>query len=265
MKSYIAQTLILIALIAIPFNLQSQTLHALIVADSKEKNAGEARKQDVKHLMSLLNLVSDVTGYNLEPHIIEPGESILFGSNYDVPSITSLILGLKIEKEDIFFFYYTGHGTKSFKVDDPFARPHIKGFEHKYLSLQMVQKLIQISQPRLSIVMGNLCNTYGGEDNPENRIFHQLDWTTQPKLTTQNRQQIKNLFRSKGQITSTSSMKGTYSYQSGDGGYFTKCFINSFYKRAEQNGLMSWNLILNETKTLSEQAIGVSPYYEIEF
>lgn len=263
MKIFTYKLTISIVLLVITLtNTHGQTLHAIIVADSKDATLGKATQQDIIHLKRFLVLVTDAGGYELKIHIVEPTNSLLFGSNYDVPKITSLILGLDMGEEDIFFFYYTGHGTPSFKEDDPFARPHIVSFEHKYLSLQTVQKLAQINEPRLSIVMGNLCNGYSDE-NEKIAQSRNIEWRDDMNLVGISLNRVRELLSVKGTLTATSSKRGSLSYSLPDGGIFTKLFINSFYEQAKEQSSCSWSDILNKTVELSQEAIEVEPYYEL--
>ena len=55
-----------------------------------------------------------------------------------------------------------GGGTRRYKFlggdNDPTEREGIAEDKYTYLSLRMVQDLIQLKRPRLSLVLGNLCN-----------------------------------------------------------------------------------------------------------
>jgi hypothetical protein len=264
MKSLKYQILLAALLFGLSFDTQSQTIHAILVADSKDAKIGSGAKQDISHIILLLQNASRATGYELKLQIIEPNYSILFGSNFDVPEITSIILGLDIEKDDVFFFYYSGHGSKSFNEDDPFARPHIEGYEHKYLSLQMVQKLAQISEPKLSIVMGSLCNVFSVDEDLNRPNSNFVGWKDKRLSSKGSLIKLRELFAQEGHITSTSSKRGKLSFTRKNGSAFTRFFINCLYASLETESSPTWNDILSDTKALSEKSINVTPYYEIE-
>jgi len=263
------QSLLPLIFILLVFRLSAQTIHAIIVADVEDATIGVAAEQDMKQMVKLLQEVASAINYQFVHHLITPHYSLLMGRRYDVPKITSLILGLDIRDEDIFFFYYSGHGSPSFNENDPFARPHIVDYEHKYLSLGMVQKLIQISEPRLSIVMGNLCN--GSWNNPDHPFTKPSQWGSLFEQGNTTNQNLKALFMDyKGQITATSSERGLLSYaqtrgldKDYHGGIFTILFYNSLVAEVQQPEKPSWNHIFTNATHALQARSNRKPYYEI--
>jgi hypothetical protein len=264
MKRFII-SLIVPLLILISLSVTAQTVHGVIVADTKDPSIGEAAKEDSKRIAAFLGLIGEALDYEVAITLIAPANnSILFGSRFETSEITSIILNLNMNKDDIFFFYYSGHGLASRDDDDPFARPVIGADKYNYLSLQMIQKLVRIHEPRLSFVMGSLCNSFpGGSSNP--KYAEHIAWDAPKVLNRNTKANITALFAQlEGTVTVTSSNRGMTSFAQKDGGVFTKLFINSFNQAVENSyASPSWVSLLAIVAKASTESHDRTPYYEI--
>ena len=269
MKTQILKIFIIVVTVFSNLAAATQTLHSIIVADTKDPSIGDAKKQDLKHMNSLAHFIAQALGYEVKQTIFEPKYSILFGRHFNSSEITSTLLDLKIGKNDVVVFYYGGHGTSSTEADDPFARVTIAGDKHSYLSLKMVQNLINIKQPRFSLVMGDLCNGNYADPGEPNFKRQRVKWQKLNPLNRLTTKNIKSLFlNAQGHVTVTSSQPGTLSYaqiEGGEysGGIFAILFQNNFLKAIESPTPTSWDQIFEKTSFATKERMNRTPYYEI--
>ncbi|MEM9297181.1 MAG: caspase family protein [Bacteroidota bacterium] len=242
--------------------LQAQTIHCFIVADKNDPEIGDAVRKDVAYINALVSFFSLATGYKISDTYIYTSSTSQDIRYTKSSEITSKLLSMDIGPNDIVWFYYSGHGTAASDSDDKFARPAIRNDKYDYLSLSMIQNLIAIHKPSLSIVLGDLCNSFPGSNSgsirrplipfPQGEFFERSDFPD-----------LKKLLMQKGTITSTSSKRGTVSYIQSDGGVFTKLFINALISEVKGSTSPSWHNIFDEIKDELERRKYNPAHFEI--
>ena len=178
---------------------------------------------------------------------------------------------LSCGKDDIVIFYYSGHGGRSPKetqdpfpwmqlVVDPYRTPWNAS---QYYSLSQVLKRIEAKQPRLSIVLGDLCNSLSNaipqKDVPE------MKGAT--KISKAPCDFYKDLFlKVKGSIISSSSKPGETSAAFSDGGAFTICFTEALQIMVSNNMEPDWETLLEGTKIRTSKVTQgkQNPIYEAQ-
>lgn len=233
----------------------SQTLHAIIFANTKcpgeepgSMGIGpsvtcdyQRMKIEFETMASFLNYKKDFQWYEGSPN------------HFCRTNLESALNNLSCGKDDIVIFYYSGHGGRSPKetqdpfpwmqlVVDPYRTPWNAS---QYYSLSQVLKRIEAKQPRLSIVLGDLCNSLSNaipqKDVPE------MKGAT--KISKAPCDFYKDLFlKVKGSIISSSSKPGETSAAFSDGGAFTICFTEALQIMVSNNMEPDWETLLEGTK-----------------
>lgn len=233
----------------------SQTLHAIIFANTKcpgeepgSMGIGPSVTSDYQRMKiefetmaSFLNYKKDFQWYEGSPN------------HFCRTNLESALNNLSCGKDDIVIFYYSGHGGRSPKetqdpfpwmqlVVDPYRTPWNAS---QYYSLSQVLKRIEAKQPRLSIVLGDLCNSLSNaipqKDVPE------MKGAT--KISKAPCDFYKDLFlKVKGSIISSSSKPGETSAAFSDGGAFTICFTEALQIMVSNNMEPDWETLLEGTK-----------------
>lgn len=233
----------------------SQTLHAIIFANTKcpgEESGSmgigpsvtcdyQRMKIEFETMASFLNYKKDFQWYEGSPN------------HFCRTNLESALNNLSCGKDDIVIFYYSGHGGRSPKetqdpfpwmqlVVDPYRTPWNAS---QYYSLSQVLKRIEAKQPRLSIVLGDLCNSLSNaipqKDVPE------MKGAT--KISKAPCDFYKDLFlKVKGSIISSSSKPGETSAAFSDGGAFTICFTEALQIMVSNNMEPDWETLLEGTK-----------------
>ncbi|MBC8756078.1 DUF1036 domain-containing protein [Kordia sp. YSTF-M3] len=226
-------------------------LHLLMVADTNDPQIGSSVEQDLNDVTNLFRKAAREIG-------IKYGINKLYGNTFDKSSIMSKINSLGIKPNDVVIFYYSGHGYNDTSGSNRFPNMSLDGSD---LGLESIHRYIKSKGARLSITVGDLCNsiprTRDGIKSDEEIPFKSGFLFDEDKL--------KRLFiYSKGSLISTSSGKGEWSFcmtnsnGSMGNGHFTNAFINSFAKEAskvnDNNG--SWRTMFsrayNEAKSRTQ-------------
>lgn len=251
----------------------SQTLHAIIFANTKcpgeepgSMGIGpsvtcdyQRMKIEFETMASFLNYKKDFQWYEGSPN------------HFCRTNLESALNNLSCGKDDIVIFYYSGHGGRSPKeTKDPFpwmqlvVDPyHPPWNASQYYSLSQVLKRIEAKQPRLSIVLGDLCNSLSNaipqKDVPE------MKGAT--KISKAPCDFYKDLFlKVKGSIISSSSRPGETSAAFSDGGAFTICFTEALQIMVSNNMEPDWETLLEGTKIRTSKVTQgkQNPIYEAQ-
>lgn len=249
-----ALTLLLLSF-AIAISTNCQTLHAIIFANTKcpgEKPGStgigpsvtcdyQRMKIEFETMASFLNYKKDFQWYE--------GSA----SNFCREKLEYALNNLSCSDDDIVIFYYSGHGGRSPQdtqdpfpwmqlVVDPYNTPW-SAFQ--YFSLSQVLQRIKTKQPRLSIVLGDLCNSLSNAI-PQKEIPEMKGATKMSKAPCDF---YKDLFlKVKGSIIASSSKPGETSAACEDGGAFTICFTEALQIMVSNNMEPDWNMLLNGAK-----------------
>ena len=233
----------------------SQTLHAIIFANTKcpgeepgSMGIGpsvtcdyQRMKIEFETMASFLNYKKDFQWYEGSPN------------HFCRTNLESALNNLSCGKDDIVIFYYSGHGGCSPKetqdpfpwmqlVVDPYRTPWNAS---QYYSLSQVLKRIEAKQPRLSIVLGDLCNSLSNAIPPKD--VPEMKGAT--KISKAPCDFYKDLFlKVKGSIISSSSKPGETSAAFSDGGAFTICFTEALQIMVSNNMEPDWETLLEGTK-----------------
>lgn len=250
---------ILLSLMA-PFAVLGQTLHAIIFANTQNDGIGQSVTVDLKRMGLEVTTIAKSIGYTLKKYYYY-GEPTKFNHH----NLDKVLTDLSCASDDIVFFYYSGHGLRAEneKTDFPEMCLYVNSkdfFTNAQLyPLYDVYSRIVNKQPRLTIVMGDLCNSlikgyYRNEGNSSKGA------TILSKGTCN---VYKNLFlNTKGGLIVTSSepeyTSGCYVFsENGNwyhaGGYLTHSFLRTLQSFVSQAEDVNWQSLMDNTIALTKE------------
>ncbi|GAB4333121.1 MAG: hypothetical protein OHK0038_09130 [Flammeovirgaceae bacterium] len=173
----------------------------------------------------------------------------LFFHDYDFTKekLKSVLENIHCEKDDVVFFYYSGHGARA--AGDESKWPQLSmGMEPKtdvqHFPLAFVDEMLAEKKPRFRFLMADCCNkTVGGITSKTSRSFSEVEESMKPSEKA-----YRELFRKlKGKIICTSASPGEYALGNEKGGIFTMNFLNAL-SESVLVGKGDWYAILDYAK-----------------
>lgn len=256
--------LLLLTSLLFELPISSQTLHAIIFANTKspgnpndprDRGIGPSVTVDFERMGIEMTSIASFINYNLKKYYY-----------YDTPdrfsrsSLLNVLNNLSCGKDDIVFFYYSGHGGRYENEESNYPEmilkvPYGAASTNELYPLYDVYKKIRSKSPRLTIVFGDLCNsTWEGayKNNNSNR--------SASVKSTSVCDIYKNLFLNvKGGLIAASSKPGHTSgcayYEDGSdaGGVFTASFLHCLGSFVSQGKNVNWNILLENTKSFAQK------------
>ena len=221
----------------------SQTLRVIIVAEFDDVNLRSACLKDVEIMSHNFQQISE--GINYKVQRIE-----LNRETFTAAAVRTTLDTLTVQPSDVLFFYYTGHGfnTEANQSNYPFLR--LKDWQSSPLSLDEVSAKLQGKRARLSISIGDCCNSI----LPLARglplaMVHKGTGVDQDDI---NRVLQKLFIESCGAVKVSSAQKKQFSNADPvNGSLYTQAFENAFENMLDKNSpeLVSWETLLNDSQT----------------
>lgn len=237
--------------------LQSQTLHAIIFADTNDPNIGIFDKQDYINMTMEVSTIASATGMKLNKYFFS-------GEQCSKVKLISVLNSLQTNSDDVIIFYYSGHGTRS--LNDKSEYPQMclgSRRESDFFPLESVLKKIKEQKARLKIVFGDCCNSVvPGVTSKESASKSFTVLTKEPVNT------YTNLFMNyEGFIIASGSQKGensiTLSYDDGSpaGGAFTIYFLNALQAVVKQGLDADWSTIFSAVTDITKKKAKHTPVF----
>ena len=245
-----------------------QTMHAIIFANTKspgnpnnpgDEGIGPSVTVDFQRMGVEMTTIAKTIGYKLKKYYY-----------YDTPerfsrnSLETVLRDLTCSSEDIVFFYYSGHGGRAMNEETIFPEmvlkvPYGAATPSQLYPLYDVYTCIRRKSPRLTIVMGDLCNSILSKD-------YYKGGNTAKGATVLNKSTYdvyKNLFLNvKGGIIAASSepnkTSGCMLVQSEGniyhaGGYMTATFLDVLQYYVGQSRHLNWHELWDTTVSLTQE------------
>jgi hypothetical protein len=222
---------IYLSLLFLPKYLSGGTIHAVLVIDTIN---------DISHITNsdLNNVQSELTTITGHTQMILK-EKTFVGSEFNREKVWSYLKELKVESDDVIFFYFSGHGYRTHQKKSKLPLITFELFKQG-IDLKDIADEIRGKKARFSLVMADCCNNFleRGFRNQQKNVVVNLHHTTP------NQQGLQKLFlQAKGCIVISSSSAGEFSYGSRYGGLYTQCFLASLKRETCQSN-PSWATLL---------------------
>lgn len=221
-------------------NTSAQTLHALIFCNTIDPNIGEGMKKDMANIKQAIQTIAACLDCELELEAFD-------GAICTKENVIKCIDEMEVGRDDVVFFYYSGHGSHAINDSDPFPQMCMNtNIESLWLPVAKVDKLLANKQPKLRIIITDCCNVkqQGVSIKP---LFAQYDGAT--SLNNYNVAAFRKLFlNEKGKVIMTSSKLGEPSWcNSENGGLFTCDFIDILDGVGHNRIEASWESVCKNT------------------
>lgn len=252
-------TILLMALTA-SITMCGQTFHAIIFANTQNNSIGQSVEVDLKRMSLEMTTIAKSIGYPLKKHFYYgPTES------FNHVNLEKVLTNLSCGPDDVVFFFYSGHGGRAVneRTDFPemclFVNDEDLNSKSQFYPLYDVYTRIKKKNPRLTIVMGDLCNSlmegfYRNENNASKGA------TILSKGTFN---VYQNLFlNTRGGLIAASSepeyTSGCYVFQDNGswyhaGGFLTHSFLRSLQYFVGHNEDVSWTLLMDTTIGVTQE------------
>lgn len=236
---------------------EAQTLHAIIFANTKcpgdpddpnDHGIGPSVTADFQRMNIEFKTMANFIGYKADIQVYKDTQSQFCREKLDA-ALDNLTCG----KDDIVFFYYSGHGgRRKDNVTDQFPHMqlivnpyHARWNPSDYYPLSKVLARIKAKNPRLTIVLGDLCNSYSNII-PSKELPEMKGATKMSKAPCDF---YRDLFLSvKGHIITASSKPGETSAAFNAGGAYTIGFSEALQTMVSENMKPDWEVLLEASK-----------------
>ncbi len=248
----IKHTLLIILFLSIISGIQAQTLHAIIFADTDDARVGESVWLDYYAMTGELAIIATANNMNIKEYYFNEEKC-------NTKNALRVLNSLKCNSDDIVFFYYSGHGARSFGDKSKFPQLILSRPESQFVPLYKINDIIKSKNPKFSVVMADCCNSFSArvttKDLPSGKTV----------IKGSAEDTYQSLFgKLKGNIVVASSKAGETSIATEKGGAFTIVFLNELQKIVSGNSPANWNDLLSDTKKGTVRLVNHTPVFDIK-
>jgi len=212
------------------------TIHLVLLGDTKDISIGASVKNDLNSMRSLFQNTMGVNK-NIRFNIKE-----VSGDKLTALEVQNTVKSLTVGANDAVIVYYSGHGTNPLNSNSNFPTASLIKSSYR---LEDLSSLADSHKPRLSIVIGDLCNSVSRATSP---VATQA-FTRSAAPQYDPARVAKLLINAKGKLISTSSKYDEYSYSIGNNGVFTEAFVGAMNATVvNQSSLaITWDAVLTRS------------------
>lgn len=236
-----------------------QTLHAIVFADTNDKNVGDCDYQDYLNMSMEVNTIASAIGMQMKPYFYKDTDC----SN---SNLRKVLANLHTDKDDVVIFYYSGHGARSSYDSSKYPQMCLaSNYDSDFYPLEGVLNQLKKQNARLKIVIGDCCNSVVQGVSPKDIMEKGATVLTKDPVNS-----YRNLFfGNEGLIIVSSSQSGETSaavcYSDGRpaGGAFTISLLNVMQSVVKKGLDASWEDILATTRDLTKESRNHTPVYDV--
>jgi hypothetical protein len=224
--------LVLMLYFAVSASAKHPKIHVLMIIDKYTSIAPSCIK-DAEELKRELKTIETQTGLKV----------VYYECNFTPQSATKAIRSIKCGADDVLLFYYSGHGYRYADQTDLFPYMAFQSSKNQKLSSEMlslkeVSQFLKQKKARLTLVLGDLCNSIININEP---------LTMEPTVNVP--ETYRQLFLySKGDLIATSSKAGQPSIATSFGSVWTMQLLKIMREAVSEGRIMTWEEILTAAK-----------------
>ena len=213
------------------------TLHVVLVGDinAEEHVLESATKKDLEAMHAEMLKVARNIGY-------ESSEQIHLGYSLSSKKILSHCKKMNVERDDIVFFYFSGHGyTTPKQWEDPWPNIALSG-DQRGIPVSRVANVVRNLKPRLGIIFADCCNSLFSDEYAP-LVLKQVVHTHMGRVEANYR---KMFLDQQGLIIIAGSKKAQPSLATYAGSFCTLAFLQSFREKMSQSSAqVNWESLLS--------------------
>jgi hypothetical protein len=208
-------------------NPNNVTLHLIIMANTRDNSIGRGCEIDRRNLKIEFENIASALNIPID-------EKIFCEDQFTKDNLLTAINNLNPGANDIVVFFYRGHGFRWNNQTSSWPQmaltySHYQPIESNNYPIEYVYSDIVKKGARLNIVVGDLCNSNIGIDNPE--ISNQNGNAFQSDFVPDMQKLHRMFMDASGSILATSAQPSEVSWVNAyDGGLYTSSFVESLHK-----------------------------------
>ncbi len=148
-----ARTLILLLLVpgflSVAQSAKAQTLHAILVVDTKDQQIGECTIKDLADMSTQMDSLARQIGYKL--HLI-----VRTNEQFGRAGLEQALAEVTCAPADVLLFYYSGHGFAAPAGSTDFPQLYLK--DDNSLDLESLHRRLLTKHARFCLTLGDCCN-----------------------------------------------------------------------------------------------------------
>ena len=238
--------LLLLLLLQAQTLLGSVTFHAVVIADTADKIVHNSASVDIKKVSHAMRKIA--RGCKAKMKL-----KVLSGSQVTINDLEAWYQKAHIRKHDILFFYFTGHGFALEKQNtiwpNLFFRTKKEG-----LPMEQLQEVLMRKKARFTVVFCDSCNKFGPVTPHERAVALSVQ---PPKVKfdfAPKKRGLYKMFRKRrGKVLASGAVRGTPSFGSNHGGYFTQAFLIALEEESRRHK-PSWKRLFRKSQKLLQHA-----------
>lgn len=235
--------------------LDAASLHTIIICDTLANNIGESVEADFNRVRAEMHRIAYYTKLNLR--------ETLFIENEVDTKILATLKNYSIEKEDIVFLFFSGHGYRTeSKKDNVWPMLYFTS-EGKGVDFYKLTEVLQAKRPKFFIAIADCCNNVLPEAYAPPLIKGEIEFLNARKPRIKSNYE-KLFLQSRGSIISSSSAPGEYSWASRSGGLFTMALFDSLTHEIHA-ATPGWETLFSRASAtiLERDNLGQTPQYQL--
>lgn len=224
---------------------KAQTVHAILVADTRDPMLYAVCKRDIEVMHRQFVQVAAAINYQLSEQVISSEE-------FSRKRLDSVVRRLSPKPNDIIFLYYTGHGYNAKERAGLFPVLLLEKDElisQKNPGLLAIHQQLKSKNARLCITLGDCCN------HLVNNMRGMVKKTVAPTVLTLPGDSVNAAYRKlflnvTGDVLIASSQPPQQSCAHPDSGsFYTRSFDEALLLASQYNKNISWETLLRDAQT----------------
>ncbi len=234
------------------FSITGQTLHALIIADTKDSFIGTGCVTDIRTMQEQINTIGTAINYPIQL-------TVLRDDQFSQTALTAYIESLKLNPDDVLLTYYTGHG---YTTTDRLSNWPLLKMSGPTIALDQLHAQLGKKGARFCLTIGDCCNNIA---RPRSVTVRNLVVEDKKTVATQ----YAALFRqARGDVLVASCSRGECSYADAtEGSYYTRAFKTALDCAVHYNNTVNWREVLADAQNRVMTFIGPrgrqTPLYQL--